>query len=202
MEMLKRRQMTDGGTLAYDSAFLAKEEADRLFKRLVEEVPWQAETLRGQPFPRLLAYYADQGVDYAYSGLLHRGGGRPEWLTELWARVEATAESPFNTLLLNRYRDGRDSIGFHSDDEPELGMNPVIASVTLGAERDFVLKHQNGEKWICPLSHGSLLVMGGTLQHHWKHGVPKAIEVIGERINLTFRLLLSESGIVTPAPDE
>src|SRR5688572_10385137 len=94
-------------------------------------------------------------------------------------------------VLLNRYRDGRDSIGFHSDDEPELGINPVIASVTLGAERDFVLKHRKGEKWTRPLSHGSLLVMGGTLQHHWKHGVAKAAGPVGERINLTFRLLLS-----------
>lgn len=181
--------MTDGGTLAYDSAFLGREEADQLFKRLVEDVPWQSETLRGQPFPRLLAYYADQGADYAYSGVLHRGGGRPDWLADLWSRVEQAAETRFNTLLLNRYRNGQDSIGFHSDDEPEMGPNPVVASLTLGAERDFVLKHRNGEKWVRRLSHGSLLVMGGTLQHHWKHGVPKAKDVVGERINLTFRLL-------------
>lgn len=194
--------MTDGGTLAYDSAFLAREEADQLFRLLVEAVPWQAETLRGQPYPRLLAYYADPGANYAYSGLLHRGDGRPEWLTDLWARVEEAAESPFNTLLLNRYRNGHDSIGFHSDDEPELGRNPVIASITLGAERDFILKHRNGEKWMRPLSHGSLLLMGGTLQHHWKHGVPKATDPVGERINLTFRRVLPKSGIVTPGPAE
>jgi alkylated DNA repair dioxygenase AlkB len=94
----------------------------------------------------------------------------------------------WNSLLLNLYRDGRDSIGFHADDEPELGTNPVIGSVSLGAERRFVLKRPaSGEKLEFNLHHGSLLVMGGTSQHHWRHGVPKTARPVGPRINLTFR---------------
>jgi alkylated DNA repair dioxygenase AlkB len=113
------------------------------------------------------------------------------WTPELIAvkeRAEAAAGTIWNSLLLNLYRDGRDSIGFHADDEPELGTNPMIGSISLGAERRFVLKHPaSGETLEFNLPHGSLLVMGGTSQHHWRHGVPKTARPVGPRINLTFR---------------
>jgi alkylated DNA repair dioxygenase AlkB len=143
---------------------------------------------RGRPFPRLTAWFADDGLVYRYSGVTHEGTG---WLPELLdvkQRVEAASGASFNSLLLNLYRDGRDSIGFHTDAEPELGLKPVVASVSLGAVRQFILKHKKtGEKLDFRLAHGSLLVMAGSCQHHWLHGVPKTDAVVGERINLTFR---------------
>jgi alkylated DNA repair dioxygenase AlkB len=123
----------------------------------------------------------------------HHGSG---WTPELEAvkrRVEEAAGAEFNSLLLNLYRDGRDSIGFHADAEPELGTNPVVGSISLGAVREFVMRHKaTREKRSLRLAHGSLLVMGGTCQHHWLHGVPKTEDEIGERINLTFRKILGD----------
>jgi alkylated DNA repair dioxygenase AlkB len=104
------------------------------------------------------------------------------------SRVEDAAGTSLNSLLLNFYRDSQDSIGYHTDAEPELGTNPVIASISLGAVRQFVMKHiETGEKLKYDLAHGSLLIMAGTCQHHWLHGVPKTKAVVRPRINLTFR---------------
>jgi alkylated DNA repair dioxygenase AlkB len=112
-------------------------------------------------------------------------------LLELKSRVESAAGAEFNSLLLNLYRDGRDSIGMHADDELELGVNPVIGSVSLGNVRRFVLRHKKrGERLSFDLAHGSLIVMAGTSQHHWVHGVPKTVKPVGKRINLTFRTIL------------
>lgn len=183
--------LRDGGILVYDPGFFPPGEAAALFAFLRREVPWHQEVGRGRPFPRLTAWYADANLCYRYSGVTHQGAG---WMPELQTikqRIESAAETPFNSLLLNRYRDGHDSIGPHADDEPELGANPVIASVSLGAVRQFVLKHKRTrEKQIIPLASGSLLVMAGTCQHHWLHGVPKTVRPVGERINLTFRQLI------------
>lgn len=190
--MAEQLTLRDGGTLHYDDAFFDQTEADRLLEILRHQIPWHQEQGRGYPFPRLTAWYADGGVNYSYSGVTHQGRGwTPELLT-VKQRVEEAAGATFNSLLLNLYRDGRDSIGFHTDAEPELGQNPVIASVSLGAVRTFVLKHiKQREKLSYPLAHGSLLVMGGTCQHFWLHGVPKTTTVVGERINLTFRKILT-----------
>jgi alkylated DNA repair dioxygenase AlkB len=189
--MHKLLTLRDGGTLLFAPAFFTPAEADALFAELRAATPWKQECSPGRKFPRLTAWYADPGMSYTYSGVTHQA---VPWTLELLAvkqRVEATSETTFNSLLLNLYRNGRDSIGFHADDEPELGVNPVIASVSLGAERKFVLKHvESGEKLEFWLPHGSLLVMGGTSQHHWRHGVPKTKKPVGERINLTFRRLL------------
>src|SRR5437016_5235629 len=117
--MTEQSELRDGGTLFYDAAFFNQTEADQLLDLLRRQVPWQQEVGRGRPFPRLTAWYADAGVDYCYSGVTHRGRG---WLPELLAvkrRVEEMAAAPFNSLLLNLYRDGHDSIGFHTDAEPE-----------------------------------------------------------------------------------
>jgi alkylated DNA repair dioxygenase AlkB len=114
-------------------------------------------------------------------------------LEEIKRAVEASAGTTFNSLLLNFYRDGKDSIGFHTDAEPELGENPVVATLSFGAVRSFVLKHKATKETLTyRLGHGSLLVMGGTSQHHWLHALPKTDEVVGERISLTFRKIVGK----------
>jgi alkylated DNA repair dioxygenase AlkB len=184
--------LRDGGTVWYIEAFLDQNEADVLVKRLLEETPWKQEVGRGRPFPRLTAWFADPGLEYRYSGVTHQGHGWTTVLLEIKRRIEMAVGTEFNSLLLNRYRDGRDSIGFHADDEPELGTNPVIGSLSLGAVRNFILKHKTSrEKRAFALAHGSLLVMGGTCQRFWVHGVPKTDEEVGERINLTFRRIFA-----------
>lgn len=184
----KRIDIRDGGWLLYDPAFFAESDADSLFAHLHESVPWKQEGNPGRKFPRLTAWYADEGTSYSYSGVTHQAVPWTAELLAVKAAAEAAANTTWNSLLLNLYREGRDSIGFHADDEPELGTNPIIGSISLGAERRFILKHPaSGEKLEFQLPHGSLLVMGGTSQNHWRHGVPKTKKPVGPRINLTFR---------------
>jgi alkylated DNA repair dioxygenase AlkB len=190
----QRSEVEDGGVLIYYPHFLPKVEAETLFTALRQGIDWKQEQGRfGRPFPRLTALYADVGVTYTYSGVTYPS---LPWTAELDAvrcRVEAAAGAPFNSVLLNRYRDGSDSIGWHADDEPELGVNPVVPSISLGAERRFLLRHNESRRKLeYVLKHGSLLVMAGTLQHHWQHSLPKLTVPVGERINLTFRNLLTE----------
>jgi alkylated DNA repair dioxygenase AlkB len=189
--MAQQIDIRDGGTIHYDETFHAKDDADRLFERLRKETPWKQERGRMGPFPRLTAWYADPGLIYRYSGVTHHAIDWTPTLSTIRGAVEKAARTTFNSLLLNLYRDGQDSIGYHADDEPELGVNPVIASISLGSVRRFVLKHvKTREKLTFELAHGSLLIMGGTCQHHWVHGVPKTKTDVGERINLTFRNLV------------
>lgn len=190
--MAESTALRDGGTLFYDAAFFPPDEADALFELLCRETAWKQEVGRGRPWPRLTAWYADDGLIYRYSGVTHVGGGWTPALSEIKRRIELASAAEFNSLLLNRYRSGQDSIGIHADDEPELGINPVVASISLGSVRTFVLKHRaSGEKRSMALAHGSLLVMGGTCQHHWLHGLPKTAADVGERINLTFRKIFA-----------
>jgi len=190
------------GELSLYAPCLTPAEADRAFNSLLTETPWRQEsiTLFGKryPQPRLIAWYGDPGKTYRYSGLLLHPLPWTETLISLKTQVEALAAAPFNSVLLNYYRHGQDSMGWHSDDEPELGVNPVIASLSLGASRRFCLRHRFASKnptrsrpdrakvelW---LSHGSLLVMAGTTQHYWQHAIPKTAKAIGPRLNLTFR---------------
>jgi alkylated DNA repair dioxygenase AlkB len=184
----------DGGQLLYDPGFCTPEEADALFAWLRTEIPWKQEQARHVPLPRLNAWFADAGLKYAYSGLSHAGAGWLPELEEVKRDVEAAAGTSFNSLLLNFYRDGKDSIGFHTDAEPELGENPAVATVSFGAVREFVLKHKKTKEELkYRLGHGSLLVMGGTSQHHWLHALPKTDEAVGERISLTFRRIVGAS---------
>lgn len=186
--MQQHIDLRDAGTLSYAPAFLRQVEADRLFEVLRDETPWTQERSRFGPFPRLTAWYADAGLTYTYSGVTHQAIEWTRALAEVRQRVVDVSQMPFNSLLLNYYRDGQDSIGFHADAEPELGINPVIASISLGGVRQFVLKHvTTKEKLTFDLAHGSLLIMGGACQHHWVHGVPKTKAKVEPRINLTFR---------------
>jgi alkylated DNA repair dioxygenase AlkB len=170
--------------------------ADELLRELIAETPWRQETLVvwGKRFsqPRLVAWYGDSGGAYTYSGIRLKPLPWTDVLCTLRRRVEGAVGSAFNSVLLNYYRDHRDSMGFHSDDEPELGERPVIASVSLGEERIFVLRHKT-KGFLKPirlkLASGSLLLMKGETQRHWKHGIAKELRPCEPRVNLTFRCI-------------
>jgi alkylated DNA repair dioxygenase AlkB len=171
--------------------------ADQWLQQLAAETPWEQPQLliHGQHFavPRLLAWYGDPEASYRYSGLLHQPLPWTPLLAEIRARVEEVAGQPLNGVLLNFYRDGNDSMGWHSDDEPELGRNPLVASLNLGGPRRFDLRRKGSGRieHSLHLASGSLLVMAGATQHHWQHQVAKTRKPVAPRINLTFRLIRS-----------
>ena len=198
--MLERLPVPDAEILLLRKMDLG-EDPDNLLRQLIAETPWRAEhiTLWGQSHlqPRLTAWYSDPGLQYTYSGITLRPQPWPAALLSIKTRVESLAEVAFNSVLLNYYRDHRDSMGMHSDNEPELGPQPVIASVSFGAERSLILRHRY-RKELKPISinlpSGSLLLMRGETQTYWKHGINKEREPCGPRINLTFRRLLASTG--------
>lgn len=179
----------------FDPDYLHLQEADALFLTLKNSLNWQQSDIRifgkTYPTPRLEAYHAEKGEHYGYSGkTLQVNAFTPE-LLQLKKRIEAQFDLSFNAVLANLYRSGQDSNGWHADNEAELGKNPQIASLSLGTSRKFDLKHnKSGEKISLELNHGSLLLMGGSLQHHWKHQIPKTNKLVSERINLTFRKIV------------
>ena len=168
--------------------------AEAVMNQLINEVPWRAENIVvwGQAYaqPRLTAWYGDDGTNYTYSGIhLHPLPWTPT-LIDIKNRIEKIAATDFNSVLLNYYRNHRDSMGLHSDDEPELGSRPIIASLSLGEERTFILKHKTRrdlKSVRLQLASGSLLLMKGETQHCWKHGIEKEKLPCGPRVNLTFR---------------
>jgi alkylated DNA repair dioxygenase AlkB len=167
---------------------------DNVLRRLIDEIPWRTENIvvwgRTYPQPRLIAWYGDSGMIYTYSGIQLTPLPWTDLLLDIRYRVEAAAHTSFNSVLLNYYRDNRDSMGLHSDDEPELGIRPILASLSLGEERTFILRHKR-DKGLKPvrlkLASGSLLLMKGDTQRYWKHGIDKEKHSCGPRINLTFR---------------
>lgn len=171
--------------------------ADAILRELIAATPWRAENivLFGKTYaqPRLIAWYGD-GLAYTYSCIHLIPLAWTPLLLELKKRVELVTHSAFNSVLLNYYRDHRDSMGFHSDDEHELGDQPVIASLSLGEQRTFIFKHKK-DKRLKPvrlkLASGSLLIMRGQTQRYWKHGIDKESQPCGARINLTFRQINS-----------
>ena len=183
----------------YREAFLAAGEADDCLQRLWQELDWEQReiTLFGRRVlqPRLIAWYGDSNANYAYSGLRLKPKAWHPLLLALKGRVEEASGGFFNSVLVNAYRDGNDSMGWHSDDEPELGTSPRIASLSLGAERAFLLRRASvlrkpGEKSRkLLLTHGSLLLMCGDSQKHFQHSIPKTRSGTGLRINLTYRLV-------------
>ncbi len=181
--------------IRYIPDFLKQPHASSFFERLKKETPWRQDDIRvfGKvyPQPRLTALYADNNKPYHYSNITMHPIPFSPLLLEIKKRVEILSGNRFTTCLLNLYRDGRDSNGWHADDEKELGKNPVIASVSLGEHRYFHLKHKEDKnlKHKLELEHGSLLLMQGPTQHHWLHQIPKTSRQIGERINLTFRVI-------------
>ena len=186
--------------LALDPTWADAATADAWFERLTHETPWRQEQIRlfGREVtvPRLTAWVADEGLTYTYSGLTHEPSPWTDTLRAIRRRLHETTGIDFNGVLLNRYRDGEDSMGWHADDEPELGPAPTIASVSLGAIRTFQLKHRTRKdvaRVDVDLAHGSLLVMRPPTQAHWLHQIPKrrGRDAPGERINLTFRRIES-----------
>lgn len=174
--------------------FLEKHAADSLFSALEEGIEWKQESMQmyGKElnFPRLTAWYGDQDKPYTFSGITLKPNAWTSELQEIKSLIEPIAGVSFNSVLLNLYRDGNDSISWHTDAEKELGENPVIASVNFGAERTFQLRHKHTKERIdIELGHGSLLIMEGPLQHFWQHQVPKTKKEKGPRINLTFRVI-------------
>lgn len=183
-----------GADLTLLRGFLAADEAAALHAQLLDGIDWRQETVsvfgKRHLQPRLSAWIGDQA--YTYSGLTVAPAPWPGVLQSLKARVEAAAGARFNSVLLNLYRDGRDAMGAHADDEPELGREPVIASLSLGAVRRLRFtprKGWAGEPFALPLEPGSLLLMRGQTQRHWLHAVPRQARVTGPRINLTFRCI-------------
>ena len=172
-------------------------EADTLLDSLKDEIEWTQNTIRfyGKEslVPRLEAWYGDPGKSYAYSGIHMDPKPWTKELITIKQTIEPLAGVIFNSVLINYYRDGKDRVAWHSDDEKELGKNPVIGSVSLGAERKFKLRHKhyktNGLKHEIMLRHGSFLLMKGATQHHWMHEIPRTAKPIGPRINLTFRII-------------
>lgn len=177
---------------AYQPAFLSPVEADSLLRQLWQDVAWRQDEIvlfgRRVRQPRLVGWCADPGVVYRYSGLRLEPAPWPEPLDRLRVRLDHALGAQFNSVLLNAYRDGADSMGWHADDEPELGTDPLIASVSLGASRRFRLRpRQGGPSSGIDLAHGSLLVMRDRSQADFRHAVPKTRRAVGLRINLTFR---------------
>ena len=179
--------------------FLAAGDAKDVYRQLLQQTPWQQDSLnfggKSVPIPRLQAWYGDSKSHYAYSGLALAPLPWTPLLATIRKQVEMTCETPFNSVLLNYYRDGTDSVAWHSDDEKELGPDPLIASLSLGTTRRFELKHRVRKmpKTTCNLDHGSLLVMGSGMQKNWSHQVPKQPEITGGRINLTFRYIVNNT---------
>lgn len=199
--MMERILIAEGGILDYDNSFLPNEQANHLFSFLKDNVSWEQKhythrkTGAQYPQPRLTAWFADNdNMDYSYSGVTQRTQLWTPELLDLKSSIETVTQAKYNSVLLNYYRSGEDSVGLHADDERELGVNANIASISLGAVRKFSLfQHRSkNKKMVGPVSynymlaHGSLLVMSGSAQHYWKHEVPKA-EGAEPRINLTFR---------------
>lgn len=185
--------MADADVYLYRNVFPPAQQ-ERLFRTLLDEAAWQQHVIkifgRSVAAPRLSAWYGDSGAHYSYSGLRLEPLSWNAPLLEIKSSVEALADTLFNSALLNLYRDGRDSVGWHSDAEPELGRNPVIASVSLGAMRRFVFQHKKrGTGVALELESGSVLLMCGPTQHQWRHQLPKTRKPVGKRINLTFRII-------------
>ncbi|RYG51167.1 MAG: alpha-ketoglutarate-dependent dioxygenase AlkB [Chitinophagaceae bacterium] len=175
--------------------FFSVQEADNMMRSLRDELPWKQEPVRifGKELmqPRLTCWCADPGVSYSYSGITMHGEPWNPVLTVIKERVEKIAGVRFNGALLNYYRSGQDSMGWHRDNEKELGGNPVIGSVSFGGTRKFRFRDYSSKKEIIPvdLAHGSFLLMKGLTQHYWEHQLPKTTKNNLPRINITFRCL-------------
>lgn len=181
--------------IEYYPNFFEAEKANLLFEKLLNEIPWQQDNItvfgKTHPQPRLTALFGNEGKPYSYSNIVMQPHSWNPLLMFIKNEVEEVVNENFTTVLLNLYRNGKDSNGWHTDNEKELGRNPVIASVSFGTERVFHLQHHSipEAKLKITLEHGSLLIMKGETQHFWKHQLPKTAKPISSRINLTFRII-------------
>jgi alkylated DNA repair dioxygenase AlkB len=190
-------QLPDADLLLYENVGF---EQAAVLAELIEETQWRCDeiTLYGKTHqqPRLVAWHGDVGASYRYSGVRHEPQPWSDTLQRIRERVESVCGYQFNSVLLNYYRDQHDSMGLHADDEPELGHEPVIASLSLGEERTLYFKHKTRrdlKAFKLPLPSGSLLIMKGATQRNWKHGMRKLNRPCGPRLNLTFRTILVQA---------
>jgi alkylated DNA repair dioxygenase AlkB len=204
-----RRLALPDAEIYYLPALALEQAPEEILAQLVEQVPWRGEeiTVYGKRYlqPRLTAWFGDPDARYSYSGISLEPLPWTDLLAKLRARVEEAAGARFNSVLLNYYRDHNDRMGLHSDDEPELGEYPIIGSLSLGAERTFVLRHKK-RKDVRPfrmrLASGSLLLMKGETQHRWKHGIEKEHRACGPRVNLTFRRIILSRAVGEPPKED
>ena len=187
-----------GADVSYLREFDLGTPSNLMLRALIDETPWRQEdvTIWGKTFqqPRLVAWYGDPGRAYRYSGITLKPLPWIGRISSIKDRVETLVKHKFNSVLLNYYRNQNDSMGLHSDDEKELGSNPVIASISLGAERAFLFKsklHSKDKIIKIPLASGSLLLMKGETQKNYKHGIGKEKRALGPRVNLTFRTIVT-----------
>lgn len=186
------------GHVVYQPRFLGATEADALLDELAQHLAWRQDQIkiygRWVNIPRLQAWYGDAKAHYHYSGLSLEPQPFPQTLNQLKQKIEEESGYSFNAVLANYYRNGQDTMGWHSDNEKELGRNPVIASISLGHPRRFQFKHRQNKalRREVKLANGSLLLMAGATQHHWLHGIPKEAKIAEPRINLTFRYIHTE----------
>ena len=184
-------------SLAYYPEFLSMSESQQLFSKILTETNWRHDdiTVFGKVYkqPRLTALFSSKAKPYSYSNIIMQPEAFPDYLNKLKSKVESATGNSFNALLINLYRDGQDSNGWHADNEKELGKNPIIASLSLGQDRPFHFKHRTlkNERHQLLLKNGSLLIMSGEMQHYWLHQIAKTKKKIEPRINLTFRKLIS-----------
>ena len=184
------------GNVIFYPHFFDRQTSDLLLDKLTHQIPWQQDYIKfyGKeiPIPRLTAWYGDEGKSYTYSGITMKPRPWIEPLLFIKKKIEPIAQVFFNSVLVNLYRDGKDSNAWHSDDEPELGENPIIGSVSFGETRDFLLKPKGKNQKIqhrIPLNHGSFLLMTGETQKYWLHQISKTKKQVAPRINLTFRII-------------
>ena len=183
--------------IRYYPSFFSPTMSSFFLEQLKKSIQWKQNIIKmygkENPVPRLEAWYGDPGKSYAYSGIQMDPIPWTDELKEIKSAVELESGTKFNSVLINFYRDGKDRVAWHSDDEKELGQNPVIGSVSFGAERNFKLRHKkyksNGLKKEIILQNGSFLLMQGSTQHHWMHEIPRTAKPINSRINLTFRVI-------------
>ncbi|MCW3150086.1 alpha-ketoglutarate-dependent dioxygenase AlkB [Stutzerimonas stutzeri] len=181
--------------LQYLAQWVGPPQADAWLAELIEQTPWEQPliTLYGRrvAVPRLVAWYGDPQARYRYSGQRHEPLPWTPLLAAIRERLQQELRRPVNGVLINYYRDGRDAMGWHSDDEPELGREPLVASLSLGATRRFDLRRKGSSRieHSLELEHGSLLVMSGATQHHWQHQIARTRKVLAPRLNLTFRMI-------------
>ena len=183
--------------IKYYENFFDGNESSKHFDYLLDNIKWQTETVtvwgKKMQLKRQIAWYGDKGKSYTYSGITVNPLPWTKGLLEIKNKIEEVTPTEFNSVLLNDYSSGEIGMGWHSDDEKELGRNPVIGSVSFGASRDFYLRHNTNkdiEELKLNLSDGSYLIMMGDTQHHWKHCIPKRMRIKERRINLTFRRII------------
>jgi alkylated DNA repair dioxygenase AlkB len=188
--------MVDADVIFYRDYF-CKEESDKLLHELLRGIEWKQDSIKyygkEMDLPRLTAWYGDFDTSYTYSNIAMKSSEWTPTLLYVKEKVEEVAGVEFNSVLLNLYRNGKDSVSWHRDNEPELGKNPVIASVSFGDKRRFQFKHISKKELgrvDVDLTHGSLLIMKGSTQEFWLHQIPKTSKLVNPRVNLTFRRIL------------